>query len=165
MNKKGEGGFEPARKAIYWMIAAFVISIVLIAFVFIVTGFRDKIIQVPPELHGNIIASRFANIPECLAYEDPVTFRVYPGMIDMNKFSDEHVKESCYKTDDATGHRDFNFEIILGEKKIRTNNYYNAPNFEIYRPVQVREGDTIADDILLIKVQIEIPFRPSYVEE
>jgi hypothetical protein len=164
MNKKGQ--FEPARKTIYWAIAGFVIAIVALAFAMVLLSFKTKLVEVSPQLQAETISLRFANIPECFAYQDPITKRVYPGVIDPDKFTQQQMDESCYAPEKEKGYKDFNFKLHLVnlDKTIKTNNYYNADIFNLRKAVFVKEGDILREDIMVIAVQPDIPYRPSYVE-
>jgi hypothetical protein len=45
------------------------------------------------EIENLILINRLINSPDLLAYRDQLTGRVYPGTIDMNKFSSEHLEK------------------------------------------------------------------------
>lgn len=160
MNKKAQ--FDVARKTIYWMIAGFVITLIVLGFVLVLGNFKGRVASVPPELNAEFISLRFTNIPECFAYQDHETNKVYPGIIDLTKFTDERMEEYCYKTDENNGHNDFNFglELVQTKKKIKTNNYYQAPQFTLKRKVLVNDGKKVYEDELLIDTQIKVS---SYV--
>jgi len=162
MNKKAQ--FEVARKSIYWMIAGFVITLVVIGFVLIIVNYRNALTEFPPELNAEFISLRFTNIPECFAYQDAETKRVYPGIIDLEKFTTERMEQSCYKTDPEKGHGTFNFELELRDKgvAIKTNNYFNAPVFTLRRNVFVKDANGISKDELLIHTQVAIPYFRDY---
>lgn len=156
--KKGQ--FDVARKTIYWGIAGFTLSIVIVAFAFIISSYAGRLTSVPPELTASIIALRFTNIPECFAYKDEITGRVYPGIIDLSKFTNEQMA-ACYVTDPQQGHRQFNFQLELGDKSIKTNNYYQVSHLQIRKNVLVKNGNAMTPGELLIHVQIQLPYRPS----
>ena len=107
MNRKAQ--FEVARKTIYWMIAGFLIVVIIFAFALMIATYKNRLTYVPPQLKADFIALRFTNIPECFAYQDLITKRVYPGVIDINKF-DETRLFKCYHTDPVTGNQDYNFK-------------------------------------------------------
>ncbi len=155
MNRKAQ--FASARKTIYWMIVGFVITIVIIAFMMIIVGYKNKLTQISPKLKGELIALRFTNIPECLAYQDPVSERIYPGIIDLNKFTNEHLA-GCYSTDPEKGFKEYNFGLHLAiqNKFIYTNNYFNKDDFTIIKEVLVKDNNKLTKDDLLIFVQTRI---------
>ena len=145
--------FDVARKTIYWMIAGIAISVMVVFFAFVVGGYKSRLAAVPAELKAEFISLRFANIPQCFAYEDGV---VHPGIIDMHKFTDEQMLK-CYATEDKTGYRDFNFRLELNGKSIVTNNYFHVDHFKIERKVLVKEGAALTPATLTMYVQESIP--------
>ena len=150
--------FELARKTIYWMIAALIISMLVLAFALILGNYTGKLTSVPKELQAELISQRFANVPECFAYQDNLTGKVFSGMIDLMKFTEEQMKQ-CYITDKEAGIKQFNFRLKLAKagKEVSTNNYYNHDDFTIYKEVLVRnEKGEVAKDQLMIYVQEKI---------
>lgn len=158
MNRKGEASpFDVARKAIYWLIAGTIITMVVFVYAFSLVGYKNQLVYIPPQLPAELISLRFTNIPECFAYQDAATGRVYPGIIDLNKFNDG-VMEDCYHTEAEKGYEDYNFRLQLEKKgnTIRTNNYFNKDDFTIIKKVLVKDGMNLVEDNLLIYVQEKI---------
>ena len=156
--------FELARKQIYWMIAGVIITITVIAFAILMSNYQGKLVEVPEELRAELISLRFVNTPECFTYQDAVTGRVFPGVIDINKFTLERLGQ-CYRTEKEKGFRDYNFALELegyapvvdGEKKLlRTNNFFNKVDFTLFKNVYVRAGNTIEPTRMVIHVQTRI---------
>ena len=171
MNKKG--AFNLATKTIYWMIAAFVISMLIVAFVLLVTGYLGKLTYVSPILKGGLISLKFVNNADCFAYQDPVSERVFPGTIDLTKFTSERMDE-CYRTgkdkdspdykpSEDFGYRDFNFQLQLlnTNRNVETNNFFTAGQVFYDQEVLVKDGDTIIKDTLRVIVQETIPKIPK----
>ena len=154
MLKKGQ--FDVARKTIYWMLAGAVIAVVLLAFVLILAGYKNNLTYISPNLKASMISLRFTNIPECFAYQDEETGRVYPGIIDLSKFTEEQM-ENCYKTDSAS---QINFKLRLQNKglEVLTNNYVNNPTPRVLLPVAVlvKDGAILNEDFLQFEVQVKI---------
>jgi hypothetical protein len=148
-----KGMFNVAKKSIFWMIMGVVMAIVILAFAFTIANYKNKLTEISPKLTSSLIAMRFANIPECFAYQDPETGRTYPGIIDLVKFTEEHLEASCYKTETNEN----NFKLILrdSDREIITNNYYNHFQYEIDHPVLVRQEENLVEDLLTIKVQVK----------
>jgi len=163
MLKKGEV-FDVASKTIYWMIASVMIAVILLAFSLILVKYKNNLTYVSPKLEASLIAMRFTNIPECFAYEDPETDRVYPGIIDLSKFNPEQM-EKCYKTSSA---KEINFKLRLENKGIEviTDKYYNNPAqnnigaaqgpFLLPLKVMVKDYNTVSEDTLHFEVQLKI---------
>ena len=153
MNKKAQ--FEVARKSIYWLLAGFMIAIMLLGFSLTIVNYKNKLTSIPPELTASFIAMRFTNIAECFAYQDHETGRVYPGIIDLEKFNEEHLTQSCYRTED-TDEMNFGFTLLGYNKSIQTNYYRNHFKFNFFPEVLVKDGDNYTSDNLTIRVQVEI---------
>ncbi len=156
--------FELARKQIYWMIAGVLITATIIAFALIMSGYQRKLVEVPEELRAELISLRFVNAPECFTYQDSVTGRVFPGTIDVNKFTQERL-DKCYRTATEKGFKDYNFALELegyaravdGEKKLLlTNNFFNKVDFILYKNVYVRVGNSVEPTRMVIQVQTRI---------
>jgi len=110
MNKKAQ--FDVARKSIYWMLAGVVITMAVFAFAIILSSYQQKVTQVPPQLRAEVISLRFVNTPECFTYQDPVTGRIFPGVIDVTKFTQARM-DQCYRTQNEQGFKEFNFGLAL----------------------------------------------------
>jgi hypothetical protein len=152
MNHKGQ--FDVARKTIFWMIAGFLIAIIILAFTFTIADYRSKLTYVLPQMKAEFITLRFANIPQCFAYKDDLTGRVYSSTIDLEKFTKERLF-SCYHTEPKEGYQDFNFRLVLknANKEIFTNNYFNKDDFTQFKRVLVKDGDSFKEDTLIVYVQ------------
>ncbi len=153
----GDDIFHVARKTIYWMIAGVVIAAVVLAFMFMISGYRNKLTQVPPELRAELIALRFTNIPECFAVEDKNTDVVMTDSLDLSKFTKETM-DKCYKTEQEKGIKAFNFRLQLKKenKEVITNNYFHKDDFTITKEVLVKKEGKLAPDQLIIYVQVKI---------
>ena len=156
--------FELARKQIYWMIAGVLITITVIALVFLFSGYQRQLVEVPEELRAELISLRFVNTPECFTYQDPITGRAFPGVIDVNKFTQERL-DRCYRTENERGFKDYNFALELegyapivdGEKQLlRTNNFFNKVDFTLFKEVYVRRGESLEPTRMVIYVQTRI---------
>lgn len=162
-NKKAQSIFDTARKTIYWMIASFVIAMVVIGYVLILSSYKERLTHTPAEIKADIISLRFTNNQDCFAYKDSITDRVYPGTIDLSKWTQLQL-DACYKTEKELGYRDFNFRLELASARkegLTTNNYFNADQFTLRRKVLIKEssGKTILDE-LIIYVQESVPGKP-----
>ncbi len=149
--------FNFARKTIYWTIAGVIITMVVFAYVLILSSYAGRLTFVPNQLRGELISLRFTNTAECFAYQDTVTGRVYPGTIDLAKFSEERLN-NCYFTDPQKGYEDYNFELVLQnlDQKLATNKYYHKVSFTIFKEILVKKEDGFENEHLIIYVQEEI---------
>ncbi|HLC52560.1 MAG TPA: hypothetical protein VJI98_04920 [Candidatus Nanoarchaeia archaeon] len=149
------GESEISMKTVYWIIAAFVIGLIITAFAFVLASHNARLNNMPIELRGELIALRFVNSPDCFAYQEEG--RVLAGVLDKSKFTLEQLNR-CYKTEPETGFRDFNFRLKLAssDRSINTNNYFNVDKLTIRQKVLVRDGEKISSDELLIFVQDKV---------
>jgi len=157
--------FDLTRKQIYWPIAAFmvIVATLLLVFVFF-PNYQRSLVEVPPQLQAELISLRFLNTPECFTYQDPATGRIFAGVIDLSKFTQERL-DKCYRTEKDGGIKDFNFALELegytpavgGEKKLlMTNNFFNQVDFTLYKQVLVRNGNRLEPSRLVIQVQTRV---------
>ena len=154
-NKKGEANDAniPA-VMLYYMLASFLLVMLIFGFASIVTGWQTQVAHYPEELKGESIAMRFTQNPDCFAYEDPVSGRVYEGVIDLSKFTQGQLN-SCYVTGDD-GHEYFQFELVLEDydtKLLTDNKYVNVVDFTIKKNVLVYTEGTFTPSVLFIYVQ------------
>lgn len=136
MNNKAQ--FE-LRKMIYWTVAMIVITMVVLASAMIMSSYGAKLKEVLPDLRAELISLRFVNTPECFAYQDLGTGRVFPGMIDLSKFNEETLNR-CYQSGDR---KNFNFQLVLGDKKLETDKWVNVWDFILSKEVLVKDGEEI----------------------
>lgn len=153
--------FDFTRKTIFWTLAGVVITIVVFAFVLGISGYLNKLTYVPEKLRAEFISLRFANIPECFAYQDPETGRVYPGIIDLSKFTNDQMNLSCYHTESEKGYEEHNFRLKLMKNgaEVRSNNYFHKDSFTLFRKVLVKMNNTnqtLTEDEMYIFVQVKI---------
>ncbi|MBI4151595.1 hypothetical protein HY496_01380 [Candidatus Woesearchaeota archaeon] len=149
----GDDVFEVGRKAIYWMIASFIIGMAMIAFVILIVGYQGRLTAVPVEMKAEFVALRFVNNPDCFAYKDPVSQRVLPATVDLAKFTQEQL-DSCYDSGEK-GSTVFNFKLTLSERKksLQTQSYYQVDQGFTGFAVMVWDGTTFTRDVLEVYVQ------------
>ena len=147
--------FDDARKTIFWMIAGLVITIVLFAFVAIITSYTRGLTQINSQMNAEFLVGRLVGAPECFAYQDAETHRVYPNVLDIRKLTKE-VLDQCYITLSDQGFKDYNFELVVGDITLHTNNYFNHPDFTLSKMVLVRHKEKITPTRMEILVQEKI---------
>lgn len=156
INKKAQ--FDFTRKSIYWMIAGFILTIVVIAYVFVLAGYNSKLTYVDPKLRAEFLSLRFINNPDCFAYQDKETKITSSGIIDITKFTEQQLY-NCYHTEKEQGYNDFNFKLVLEnqQQEVITNNYFNKNDFTLYKEVVVRGKNTVlTKDRMIIYVQVNL---------
>jgi len=151
--------FDVASKSFYWAIAGTVLTVLTLIFAFTISAYISQVTNTPPEIKVNLISSRFVNIPECFAYQENITKAVYPGVIDLDKFTDEQMLK-CYKTSDIGGIKTYNFRLKLknANKEVFTDKYYKVDRdeFTLFRDVLVKTNNDFVKDELIIYVQEKI---------
>ncbi len=157
INKKGQ--FDVARKSISWMIMGSILTMAVLALVVVLSIFQSTIFSVPGELSASIVSQRFVNTPECFTYQDPITERIHPGIIDINKFTQARM-DDCYRTENDKGYESMNFGIYLegfeSETVLRSNNFFNNVDYTLYESVLVLSGTELVPTRLVIYVQEKI---------
>lgn len=157
MNRQAQ--FDVARKTIYWMIAGFIIAMVVLAFAVTLGNYRSRLTEVPPKIRAELIALRFTNNPDCFAFVDEKTGVVSPGTIDPEKFTREQL-DRCYRTEQEKGFKIFNFRLTLEStgEELLTNNYFHQDrdDLTIFKEVLVVKDQRFVKDRLIIYVQEKI---------
>lgn len=83
-------GLTESNKMLYWIVIVLPFIIVLTGIVILaVFNVREAVGGVLPGTEEMIIETRLLYSPNCLAYKDTTTGRVYTGVIDLDKFSVE----------------------------------------------------------------------------
>ncbi len=157
MNRKAQ--FDVARKTIYWMIAGFVIAMVVLAFALTIGNYRNRLTEIPPKIQAELIALRFTSNPDCFALTDEHTSVVSPGILDLHKFNTEKLNQ-CYFTEPAKGFKTFNFRLKLEStgEELLTNNYFHQDrdDLTLFKEVLVLRDGQLVHDTLIIYVQEKI---------
>ena len=151
-----------------WIIRIFLIMMVVFGVVFFVNSIIKENIEVG-ELELTLLTARAINSPYCLAKMDRIkeVYRVYPGVIDLSKYSTEYLEENCYiKSLDPKIKDFFGVKIQLnGKEPIYANKEYYEDieplsfasryiKIEKSLPVQVFEkGKYVTSSIEIIAVQ------------
>jgi len=148
--------FDVARKSIFWMMAIVVIVVALAFFASIISNYRGSLISIPPKLNVELLSLRFLGNPDCFAYRD-ANGRVYPGVIDLAKFTPERM-DACYKINTDKGYQQINFKLGLqnANKTVASNKYYNIEQITLIKKVQVRSGENVTEDHLMIYAQVDV---------
>lgn len=150
MNKRGqESAFEVANKTVFFMIIAVVLGGLAIFFFWAISEYERQLAHVPPQAQAEFLALRFTHAADCFAYQDPETKQIYPGVIDLQKFTAETLSH-CYVSADRKA---FNFQLVLDDKTVATDYWVGVKALTLYRPVMVKEGNQLKRARLTIHVQ------------
>jgi hypothetical protein len=104
LNRKGESlhiGFI----MLYVIAFAGILIVMALALLIITSELMNGYLSYSEGIRGRIYAYRAIN--NCLAYQDEFTGRFYPGIIDLNKYNEQHLGECFAKTDK----RSFNLQL------------------------------------------------------
>jgi len=149
------GEFDIARKTLYWAIAGFVLSLLVLGLVIFLSMYNAGLTKTPQKLEAKILSSRFLYSSKCFAYQDPITERTYTKLIDLNRFKNEILAE-CYLSDTT---KDYQFQLKLKNLntnqsyQIQTKEWFNVPSFTIKESVFIKQSNTVSEGQLLIIVQ------------
>lgn len=92
LDKKGIA-LHDADQLLFWLLIVVPIAALLLGFMVAwTTGLKNS--YIPEGLESKVYETRLIYSPECFAYKDRVTGRVYTGVIDISKFND-NVLEEC----------------------------------------------------------------------
>ncbi|MDD5086357.1 MAG: hypothetical protein PHV16_01265, partial [Candidatus Nanoarchaeia archaeon] len=106
-SKKGNG-YILGKKPVYFIIVLFFLTASFLLFGFIILTSVSNSNTIPPNTKITIMINRFLNSPECFAYMDDETGRVYPGIVDLKKLNDNQIAK-CYNG--IEGSTAFQFKI------------------------------------------------------
>lgn len=133
MNKKGD---ISAEKVIFYILFGFVFVGACIILLYIISEESSDIIQIPKGLGNFVFVQMFLNNPECFAYQDLEIGRIYPGIIDLEKFTSERF-DSCYKGD-------IQFRLKIKDKIVETSDFKMKKGYEkqilIFKDNKFEEG-------------------------
>ena len=153
MNKQAQV-FDVARKTIFWMIAGFIITVVVLVFAYTLATYQSKLTHVPLPLRAELIALRFTE--SCFAYVGE-TGGVHSGIIDASKFTNETLA-TCYKTADKEGFQDYNFRLTLlpSGREIITNNYFHHDDYVFSQAVTLKTPSGEQQEEMIMAAQEKI---------
>lgn len=130
------------------MLAVILAGVAVVMFTMQLVNLEQIGATVDPTVLNVITQHRLFYSPDCFAYEDPITHRVYPGIVDKTKFTEERL-QSCFATGDARNYPCFKLEIVAEGQEtlgpIHTANYASCSirSTMIVRPkyVQLQDGN------------------------
>ena len=119
------------------------------------------------EVENLILIKRLTYSPNMLAYQDPVTTRVYPGVIDLNKFSTEYIEENLLNKNKRLAVNLELTDLETGEIKRAYVNEQRARAWDDYvaiggydsstlkRHVKIYDNGEIRQGLLRVKVLVK----------
>jgi hypothetical protein len=152
-SKKGSG-YEVGKKPAYYIVILLFLTISFMLFGFLIMSQVSSLSTIPYNVETTALVNRFLNSEDCFAYQDSETGRVYPGIIDIEKFNEERIGK-CYYT------KNYNLKSFkmtlktegIEEKTILTTNWGSSMLSQVSQYVLVYDDGKISKANLLIAVQ------------
>ena len=141
------------RKVIFYAIFSFVAVIVFLIIIYIVPSYASEIARMPYGLENYLITQRFLTHPACFIFQDRDSNRVYPWVIDLEKFNEDNMNK-CYSASD-TKTKAYRFTLTYGieKKTINTKNWEGFVKSGETKQVFVYDNENIKKGELFIEMQ------------
>lgn len=101
---KSKKATEAGRKTIFYIIFGITAAVFFLVLSMILTSWTSDVSKMSPEIEKYLIIQRFLTSNICFTYQDEDTGRIYPYIIDWEKFSDETLN-NCYSSPDKYAFR------------------------------------------------------------
>ena len=128
-------------KVIAYIVFGFIFVGFCILLFFILSKETINTAKIPPGLEEYIFIQRFLSSQDCFAYQDKETLRIYPGIIDLEKFKQEKLEDKednlCYKFKKDVPE----FRLKINDKIIQTSDNFDS----------IKKKNTIKKSILIFK--------------
>ena len=87
---------------------AIALGAILVFLSLFISSFVANDVQIPKDVESFIVMQRFYSSPNCFAYEDANTGRVYQKVIDLEKFKNQATMNKCFPSNSKYS---FKFEL------------------------------------------------------
>jgi len=128
-------------KVVAYIVFGFIFSGFCILLFFIISKETISIADIPKGLEEYVFIQRFLSSQDCFAYQDKETLRIYPGIIDLEKFKQERLEDKednlCYKFKKDVPE----FRLKINDKIIQTSDNFDS----------IKKKNTIKKSILIFK--------------
>lgn len=141
MNNK-KGAYDFSRKALYYIIVIFMIGFMFMYMFKTMSDYNFYLLKETPTVRHEVVITKLLTSPSCLAYLDKEINRVYPGVIDKNKVTEDNIK-NCLKF------TNYSFSLRFQDKVIETNGKNVIEEFQVF-PVLVYDNGNIYPDYIRI---------------
>ena len=146
------------------------IPIIVIVFVFYLMVLRSPFVYdlETHEVENSIFIKRLTYSPNLLAYKDQTTKRVYPGIIDLEKFDTEKIKENLINNNNRFAaylelinlENGEEYQAYVNEKRARAwDDYVFVEDFDsslLRRYVKIYDNGEFYQGILKVKVLVRL---------
>ena len=109
----------------FWILFAIMIGFSAVIMLWIIIPFIAKTAEIPEGVEAYILMQRFTNSPNCFAYVEENTGKVYQKLIDWERFNDGSMNK-CYQTDDKEV---IAFKLTLTMPETYTTRSIKTPNW------------------------------------
>ncbi len=153
-SKKGSG-YEIGKKPTYYVVIFFFLTISFMLFGFLIISEVSSSSSIPDNARTTVLINRFLNSEDCFAYKDSETGRVYPGIIDIEKFNENNL-EKCYYAEKKYDSKSFRLTLNgedIEKKTILTTNWGSSRFGQASQYVLLYNNGEISKANLLIAVQ------------
>ncbi len=101
---KSKKATEAGRKTIFYIIFGITAAVFFLVLSMILTSWTSDVSKMSPEIEKYLLIQRFLSSNTCFTYQDEDTGRIYPYIIDWEKFSNETLN-TCYSSPDKYAFR------------------------------------------------------------
>ncbi len=86
---------QAPEKMMFYLGFGIIYTIAFFILIIMINSFISTSLEVPEDLEITVYSQRFINSPDCFTYKDLDIRRSYPGVIDLDKFTNETLRQ-CY---------------------------------------------------------------------
>lgn len=131
-NKKASENWVPTDMP-FLIIFVIVLGISLAILLIIMNILILRSTLIPKNVEEFILIERFYNSPNCFAYQDENSWRVYSKLIDLEKFRNKEIMQRCFPSTNFKYAFKFELEYIENQEKVITStpNWVEISNFRL----------------------------------
>lgn len=141
---------------LFLILSVIILGFSILIFLVIIDYFASKDVEIPKGVEEFILIERFYNSPDCFAYQDEQTGRVYQKSIDLNKFKDKASLSKCFLSSNPKYAFKLELENPENQEKIviTTPDWANNADFRLeQRDVFIYLDNKIENRKLSISIQ------------
>ena len=142
-------------KVVAYIVFGFIFVGFCILLFFIMSKETISIADIPKNLEEYVFIQRFLNNPDCFTYQDKETLRIYPGIIDLEKFKQEKLEDKednlCYKFKKDVPE----FRLKINDKIIQTSDNFDS----IKKKSEIRKNILIFKEGKFENTELEIEYE------
>lgn len=124
------GAYTLGHKSVYWIIAAFFLAVIFLYSFYMYAHYQEGSLECTGAVVNEMMVAKVLYASDCFVAYDTELARALPGVIDMEKFTQENYN-SCFK------YLDKNMQLTIGEKTIGEEVEHPVT---IHKPVLLSDG-------------------------